>query len=873
VSHQDDANLKVIISRIQQRRGLKQDLPQPLRPGEIGFATDSRQIYIGADTSDPVSNNYNKTVVFETTQNAQDSTIALANSQILKFEVPHIRFPKGSNTFDGVSKSASWRANTSSTYTISTGASTTRETFGNEITGNTSSIINQNISNQRFQANDIKVIIDGVAQTGDNDGTNANVNAAFDYNFVSGNVLSDDHTLYMRTAPTNSQDVSITYYGNTQVIHLLTASGIVTNGSSTQGFYTAKGIEDWQQLNHEYILVNDETGTGWLGLETKHLDVVAGLGSGSVSNVSLITAGGVIGVKNPLDQALFGGSPTYNASTYTGTVATATANTTAITFNTGSTVLDLNGTKTTGTNSFIWVEGTSPSSNTAIGWLNQKLLPISSANASTTFTVDVPANAFVSGQTVNNVTISGSDLVVDITGLSGSVSNGDKVKFNGNAEIGSSEYIVDNASSTSFTVPDPGLSANITTGLTFINFKTNTGEVQLYSQNHGFANGDSITVSGSDDTAEINDAAFTVSDSQTNTFVITPTSAVGPNTAINGTSVAGSVSPELPASIVSGDNMVISPGRYISLSGETTLNGAIQKVNTDGDWIKMSLIPDSTDKTYVRSSDQKEYLLFNDPADGISTWANVGIDLSTSTNNRYLKQNTTVKAKLEEWLEGLFADQGDRHNILSNVYVNSPFVSSTFGTYNLDVNSTTGEIDFDGHEESGNFSEIVNKLYFDKTDSNIKGLATIKTNIELLTTEAQEARSSTIEYSEPNELLLDTSSPNTEIVVSSLGTDSSIIDTMMFDYVLDARMPGGDFYNKVGTLQYVANPLADGGNGSVVINDIGTEFADTGVDINDGVKFTGAISSGTVSISSNISLSPTPSNVTMKYITRRWKSY
>ena len=142
-----------------------------------------------------------------------------------------------------------------------------------------------------------------------------------------------------------------------------------------------------------------------------------------------------------------------------------------------------------------------------------------------------------------------------------------------------------------------------------------------------------------------------------------------------------------------------------------------------------------------------------------------------------------------------------------------------------------------------------------------------------MTTEAQEARSSTIEYSEPNELLLDTSSPNTEIVVSSLGTDSSIIDTMMFDYVLDARMPGGDFYNKVGTLQYVANPLADGGNGSVVINDIGTEFADTGVDINDGIKFTGSISSGTVAISSNISLSPTPSNVTMKYITRRWKSY
>ena len=270
------------------------------------------------------------------------------------------------------------------------------------------------------------------------------------------------------------------------------------------------------------------------------------------------------------------------------------------------------------------------------------------------------------------------------------------------------------------------------------------------SQNHGFANGDSVTVSGSDDTAEINNTTFTVSGKTDNTFIITSTGPVTPNVA--GTSVLGNVSPEIPSSIATSDNMVISPGRYISLSGETTLNGAIQKVNTDGDWIKMSLIPDSTDKTYVRSSDQKEYLLFNDPADGISSWANIGIDLSTSVNNRYLKQNTTVKAKFEEWLEGLFNENSDRHNILSNVFVNSPFVSTQFGTYELDVNSTTGEIDFDGHEESGNFSEIVNKLYFDKSDSNIKGLATIKTNIELLTTEAQEARSSTIEYSEPNEL-------------------------------------------------------------------------------------------------------------------------
>ena len=99
----DDANLKVIVSRIQQRRGLKQELPQPLRPGEIGFATDSRQVYIGADTDDATSKTYNKTVVFETTQNAQDLTKSLANSQIIKFEVGHPYFLSLKNLMISVS--------------------------------------------------------------------------------------------------------------------------------------------------------------------------------------------------------------------------------------------------------------------------------------------------------------------------------------------------------------------------------------------------------------------------------------------------------------------------------------------------------------------------------------------------------------------------------------------------------------------------------------------------------------------------------------------------------------------------------------------------------------------------------------------------
>jgi len=44
---------KIIISRIQNRRGLRQNLPQPLRPGEIGLTGDTRQVWIGNEDVAP----------------------------------------------------------------------------------------------------------------------------------------------------------------------------------------------------------------------------------------------------------------------------------------------------------------------------------------------------------------------------------------------------------------------------------------------------------------------------------------------------------------------------------------------------------------------------------------------------------------------------------------------------------------------------------------------------------------------------------------------------------------------------------------------------------------------------------------------------
>lgn len=878
MAHSDDANLKVIISRIQQRRGLKQELPQPLRPGEIGFATDSRQVYIGADTADAVSNTYNKQVVFETTQNAQDLTKSLANSQIIKFEVPHIRFPKGSGNFNGATKQISWNPTTSSTYTISDGTTASRTVFPANVTapggvaGNAS--IKQNLTNSTFNAENLTVIIAGKKQVGDEDGTGASVNAAFDYNFISGSGSASDHIINFRSAPANSEDVSISYYGNTQVISLLTATGVVTSGASTTGFYVAKGIPEWQKLNHNNIFVNGEVGTGYIGLEAKHLDVV-GKGSG-IANVANVSVGTVIAAKNPSDASYFGGSATYNAATYSGNFVTSTVGSGIITFTSGTTVLGLkhqgDAANPNGSQEYVYIEGLNTAGITEAGYLHQKILPIKNTTdvATASFIVDTPANAFTVARAVTSGT---AGATVTITGNTDGIVNGMYVDFAGTGagQFTQNPYVVSAKTGTSFAITNAGeITAAVTDSstLSIVPFSNaSRTNVVVTSAKNGLTSAQNVTFSTAVGT--INSATSTaVSNVTANTFEVA-------SGVVLYDATTGTFSPVL-TNITA--NVGVTPGvtlRLAPASGIKTLNSAIADINTHGNWIKASLIPDSTDTTYVRSSDQTEYLLFNEPGSAIDTWSNIGINLAladsllTGAQHKYLKNDKTVKVKFEEWLKVLMAEY--KPNVLSTIYMNDQYDSaSPFPTYNLDINSTTGEIDFDGHEEAGNFSELVNKLYFEKTNANIKGLTTIKTNIELLTNEATAASSATAEYSEPNSITLVN---NGVSAVSSLGTDSTIIDTMMIDYVIDARIGGGLFYNKIGTLQYTANPNADGGNGTVIIQDVGTEYADSGVTINNGVQFTASMASGTVTISSNVSLSPTPGNVSMKYITRRWKSF
>ena len=86
-------------TRIKNRRGLRADLPQPLADGEIGLATDTREVYIGAGTQDLLNSDVQvtpfldaQTVVSGDLTNIDSAT---TNNGLLFFNVT------GTQTFTG----------------------------------------------------------------------------------------------------------------------------------------------------------------------------------------------------------------------------------------------------------------------------------------------------------------------------------------------------------------------------------------------------------------------------------------------------------------------------------------------------------------------------------------------------------------------------------------------------------------------------------------------------------------------------------------------------------------------------------------------------------------------------------------------------
>ena len=84
-------------TRIKNRRGLKIDLPQPLADGEIGLATDTREVYIGAGTQDLLNADVQVTPFLDAQSTIADDlgnlTSSTTNNGILNFMLKnHLKF-------------------------------------------------------------------------------------------------------------------------------------------------------------------------------------------------------------------------------------------------------------------------------------------------------------------------------------------------------------------------------------------------------------------------------------------------------------------------------------------------------------------------------------------------------------------------------------------------------------------------------------------------------------------------------------------------------------------------------------------------------------------------------------------------------------
>ena len=899
MAHQDNANLKIIISRIQQRRGLKQDLPHPLRPGEIGFATDSKQVYIGADTDDAISSTYNKTVTLEGTLGASARTLSLANTQIIKFTVPHIRYPKGANIAgfkDGVSKSKAWKANTVLGSNISTNSNdnplintagnvVTRTVFDTTVANSANSVVNQNQTSRTFTADDITVLLNGVKQDGDSSGTGALVNTAYDYNFVSGNASTSDHSLYLGFAPQQSDDVAITYYGNSHVNHTL-SNTVIANGATTTGFYADQSIPSYRHLDSDLVVVNPQVGTGFIGLEQKHIDVVTeGLG---IANTSSISAANVVLVKDPSDPSLLS-NLVYSGI---GQVTAGAPVAGVVTFDTGkeNIIFTELANASTGANGYVWTEGASHNVGTIEApveapslttWYHKKLLPISANSVANIFSVTLPSNAWSTGRTVTAAVEGASNTVTLTANISGVKAN-DLVVFTGDAVLeAGSPYTVSSPATGTFTIEEAGLTVGVTSGLDFINKGQLGGnKIQVFSPEHGFniANiSTDINITGSDTTAQIADATFSLADTANltnNTFYIDSTTSVTGN-------VTGSLTPDVLA-LVAGDELTIKPAYLLDISAETTVNGVTSVINGKNQWFGLSLKPNTTDELYLTSDDQTQYRIFNDPQDTVDSLGELGFTSGTYST----RHSNTVKAKLEVWLAKILADE--KVNIISDVFINTKYSNSTgpqgLETWKINVDTTNGEINFDSSDEAGHFAELINRIYFKTSDPDKRGLVTIKTNIEMLTTQSLESGQSETFYSQPQQLTIGSGSG---IALTDLGTDATAIDTLFIDYSIvgqaldSANSAVTRYYNQTGTLFYNGNPLAgtDANGvvaGSVTLQDVSSsahdQYANGTVYYAGQIEFSGAIANGTVSISADNNVTPPTSNAIMKYVVRKWKS-
>lgn len=278
---------KIIISRMQQRRGNRVDLPQPLRPGEIGLASDSKEVFIGLDPAIGITKQNANAVNINNIVGGYSYANGYLNNNFIRLILPSKRLSPG--TFDGTSNSS-----------IYTPSSASNQTHGKTVFGTNvgaTNIVNV-FDNAFFQSTDVTVTKNGTLLTTNATRTTANLLSSEFIISSDTNSKTANHTIVFGTQPTGSDDFTVTYYNNADIISAIVDSSSDSTIGSTdvQGFYqqyfTGTNIPDTRKLSNAYILADHVTGTAFIGLEDKHLEVVAY--SGTVTSPSGLTLTGNI---------------------------------------------------------------------------------------------------------------------------------------------------------------------------------------------------------------------------------------------------------------------------------------------------------------------------------------------------------------------------------------------------------------------------------------------------------------------------------------------------------------------------------------------------------------------------------------------------
>lgn len=897
----------VIISRIQNRRGLKQDLPQPLRPGELGFAVDSKQLFIGADPDDTFSGAYNKISTFESTANSKSITLSIANNNIIAFTVPYKKFPAG--YFDGVSRSASWTLNsntflnsgqtvfganstlianafpvanvTSSTIqlttlntsiragdrvvgadipgivsvqSVSTANSNTVVTLTSAqtvTTANALSFVPNNIvsitSNTAFTATDITVVKNGIMLLGDTG--NATPSASKDYSFAANTLSTNAHVLSFRTTPSASDEIAVSYYSNATVIRALSNATTVADGITFPGtiFTGTTRLSFYEEYNiPSYRQIPDSFVT-----------VSRATGTGLIGLQQkhiAVTADSVSAIDNP--QSLTLGNLLVSRSSEK--ISAPVAISTAMVFTVGADHPYAIG----GPYNYIYV-------NNSGNYLDNKVFKVT-GTASTTVTVALPANASQTGRdiTANVMGSFGANANLKLTGNVSGISVNDYVYFS-DSNVGSningrtlriSSVDLNNSTFNVFTGSNVTINANITANLRYVNWGSSItgGNVQVFSPMHGFSTGDTVKVTGSTFTGKIQNTTYTVASAAQNTFFITPTSAVDANVVLN-------VGPNLASSYA---NTFVTPIRSIDLSEQTTLADVCATVNNVADFPQMNQTPDAPDSVYFThkeafSSVGLEFGLHEDLV--IPT-----LGVLRLTPGLYTK-DSTVKAKLEKWLNSLL--EAEDVNLFSSVkvgevYTATPALVRSVGTYTLDVDNTFDEITFDHRDEVRDFNDIVNNVYFERSSRDIRGLVNVKTNIELQTRTAAVIGDKTVSYTDLNTAAITNSAANAIII--GLQQSIDVYDSYVLEYTITEASTETSKYQRMGQLMMTGRSDFNSGNGAVLFQDIASEMTDTGLSGN--VVLEAHMSGNTtINVHATNNLSPA-TDLEVKYIVRRWSS-